>query len=86
MHVLSCNSLTSSYTHTGPTQCRRAAVKEHDHHWDSQQDCIQLKNLITLIKHNLNTSVLIDMVTEPIKRVSIQPTMCNVACSRAIVH
>jgi hypothetical protein len=31
-------SHTTPPTHTGPTQYRRPTVKEHDHHWDSQQD------------------------------------------------
>jgi hypothetical protein len=31
-------------------------VKEHDHHWDSQQDFNQLKNVINFNKSNLTIS------------------------------
>jgi hypothetical protein len=38
-------------THTQDhTQYRRSTVKEHDHHWDSQQDFNQLKSLINFKK------------------------------------
>jgi hypothetical protein len=34
---IACNT-TALPTHPGPTQYRQLTVKEHDHHWDSQQD------------------------------------------------
>jgi hypothetical protein len=37
---------TTPSTHTGPTQHRRPNMKEHDHHWDSQQDSNQSKIFI----------------------------------------
>jgi hypothetical protein len=40
------------------TQYRRPTVKEHDHHWDSQQDFNKLKHFI-----NFNKSILIILST-----------------------
>jgi hypothetical protein len=37
------NLLPHTHTHTqGQTQYRRPSEKEHDHHWDSQQDFNEL--------------------------------------------
>jgi hypothetical protein len=39
--MLFLNITTLSAPHTGITQYRRPTVKEHDHHWASQQDSFQ---------------------------------------------
>jgi hypothetical protein len=39
------------------TQYRGPTVKEHDHHWDSQQDFNEMYNFIHFNKSNLTTLV-----------------------------